>query len=569
MNADEVWATLQIDPAADEMQVQRAYARRVKVCRPDEDPVAFQKLVEARDAALAILRRGPHSDDAADDPDPSREATPRDMGAQERGGSDDDDFASDGGHQIMPSVFWLTEWRRAKETSGAPDWRAEGWSAVVAALAEADLHHVGVLRNSIAQAIFDALRDYSPAECWFARDDGLLEFLARTEPRLLFAAKQSALISAFGEKAVSNYLLWADAALQFADWSNGSPALLAALARLRDTMIVDREHRAVKQSWLVSKWEAVFGQVRFLNEQETDMLFDAIIEHHFDLYLPERVPSVEEIDLDLRDGESCYRCLSGFLDAVRMTQARHARLPPRVDVYLANARLVSALQRRSSAGPAGYRGKGGVPIIPQEDRKVIAAPFRTRVPLIGPLAYFSWPASAERVFAYMDKAREKGSWPFVFNAAAFFMPASALWRAGLNWQALGFLLLTVAAFFAVGTFSEIDKAVICVALVALVLARFGIGLFISRWRLSAIAAKVRRADDKRLFHALERQHILNPASYGRDYDRMYFYDVVNNVMLFSLASIFKDSYSVEHLGAVAGAALCAIAVFKIYERWQE
>lgn len=46
------WTILDIDPTSDQKEIRKAYARRLKVTRPDEDPVGFQALVEARDAAL-------------------------------------------------------------------------------------------------------------------------------------------------------------------------------------------------------------------------------------------------------------------------------------------------------------------------------------------------------------------------------------------------------------------------------------------------------------------------------------------------------------------------------------
>lgn len=47
---------LDLPENATEADIRRAYARKLKVVRPDEDPDAFQKLVEARDLALAIAQ---------------------------------------------------------------------------------------------------------------------------------------------------------------------------------------------------------------------------------------------------------------------------------------------------------------------------------------------------------------------------------------------------------------------------------------------------------------------------------------------------------------------------------
>jgi len=52
------WRTLELDPAvATERDVKRAYAKRLKNCRPDRDPEAFRKLHDAYTAALGELQR--------------------------------------------------------------------------------------------------------------------------------------------------------------------------------------------------------------------------------------------------------------------------------------------------------------------------------------------------------------------------------------------------------------------------------------------------------------------------------------------------------------------------------
>ena len=50
------WQLLDLTPEADERAVKRAYARLLKIHRPDEDAAAFQQLREAYESALAELR---------------------------------------------------------------------------------------------------------------------------------------------------------------------------------------------------------------------------------------------------------------------------------------------------------------------------------------------------------------------------------------------------------------------------------------------------------------------------------------------------------------------------------
>ena len=69
MNAT-IWDLLGVDEAADTRELKRAYARRLKSTRPDEDPQAFQRLSEAFEQALAYARarsaREAHEAAAAD-----------------------------------------------------------------------------------------------------------------------------------------------------------------------------------------------------------------------------------------------------------------------------------------------------------------------------------------------------------------------------------------------------------------------------------------------------------------------------------------------------------------------
>jgi len=65
-----VWTILGIRATADEREIKRAYAARLKVTRPEDDPQAFQDLRDAYEAALRLARYAGEVEDAEDDEPP-------------------------------------------------------------------------------------------------------------------------------------------------------------------------------------------------------------------------------------------------------------------------------------------------------------------------------------------------------------------------------------------------------------------------------------------------------------------------------------------------------------------
>jgi hypothetical protein len=52
------WSVLEIDATDDKKTVLKAYAVKLKVTRPEDDPSGFQELVEARNDALSLIKHG-------------------------------------------------------------------------------------------------------------------------------------------------------------------------------------------------------------------------------------------------------------------------------------------------------------------------------------------------------------------------------------------------------------------------------------------------------------------------------------------------------------------------------
>ena len=56
-----IWGELAIDPTTDVTAIKRAYARRLKLCRPEEDAAGFRRLRAAYEAALKLAQQAPAS----------------------------------------------------------------------------------------------------------------------------------------------------------------------------------------------------------------------------------------------------------------------------------------------------------------------------------------------------------------------------------------------------------------------------------------------------------------------------------------------------------------------------
>lgn len=64
--SNKPWSVLDLQPQASVQDIRRAYARKLKTLRPDEDAVGFQALIEARDLALLIAEASANSASAGD-----------------------------------------------------------------------------------------------------------------------------------------------------------------------------------------------------------------------------------------------------------------------------------------------------------------------------------------------------------------------------------------------------------------------------------------------------------------------------------------------------------------------
>ncbi|KQQ87409.1 hypothetical protein [Massilia sp. Leaf139] len=139
-----VWALLGIAPTADEREIKRAYARKLKLTRPDDDPAAFQALNEAYQMAL---RMAPHYAQA-EEPDEADEQDKQDNGGWIEQAEPEPVAAQL--HEPAPQPAWerpATPQRpqavRAQhaEAPSAPEEQVEAWEQPLAALREEAWEH--------------------------------------------------------------------------------------------------------------------------------------------------------------------------------------------------------------------------------------------------------------------------------------------------------------------------------------------------------------------------------------------------------------------------------------------
>ena len=225
--SDDCWTVLDIAATRDEREIRRAYARQLKRFRPDEDPVGFQRLVEARDEALLWATLSDADVDFSEEVTASLPETDFDdivvvsKAVQGNSAAADTDAVpltqSDAQHRaVLKAVYetlnGLIENIKANNYYSMKAWKAESWSAFFnqAALLGLDEHRT--LQETIARRLVEFLPDpdeYHPDDLVnFETGSGPAAVVEQIENECQFTWFGLGFAQIAGQRTAERYFSW-------------------------------------------------------------------------------------------------------------------------------------------------------------------------------------------------------------------------------------------------------------------------------------------------------------------------------------------------------------------------
>ncbi len=503
--ADGPWEMLGLAPTGDELAIRRAYAKRLKDFRPDEDPAGFQKLVAARERALAWRFPAPGGHDEEDE------------WQGDEDGEDDEavEEAEEGAHEAAPphaipafdsralaraaaadpedgrqaqALRAVTVKLNALHALGAangdwgfdsPAWDGAAWREIQRALAALTLEQRRRLRPDIVRNVLPRLPKPVPrrglAES-LASGDGPVVAVDVLEGEFALSEDQTALSGLVGGPAALAYVDWAEALQRAQPMERRSEAernFLAQLAALTPTA-------ADPAAWTAAAWRALILALRRLDAAETrrgrESLARALVRALPIEAKPDSAAfaegrgaaaSVEAVEAELR-----FAATPGMLDQL----CGDAPVKPYLD-WLAIASGERALAARRALGEGAYRDVNGIALLPSEDS-----------------AESIW--GDKRFAAAWAEARKRGAWPRSFDWRAFLLPATSLGFAGRWLAGLGVLASEWAvdsALIGQGK-AQASFAVGLALVVGALIVRAVLAAAIARVAVAGAMRKVRRLD---------------------------------------------------------------------------
>lgn len=225
--SDDCWTVLDIAATRDEREIRRAYARQLKRFRPDEDPVGFQRLVEARDEALLLATLSAEGVVFSEETTASLPEKDFDdivvvsKAVQKNHAATDTDTVpldrSDALHRaVLKAVYetlnGLIDNIKTNNYYSMKAWKAESWSAFFNQAALLGLNEHRTLQETLARRLVEFLPDpdeYHPDDLAnFETGNGPAAVVEQIENECQFTWFGLGFAQIAGQRAADRYFSW-------------------------------------------------------------------------------------------------------------------------------------------------------------------------------------------------------------------------------------------------------------------------------------------------------------------------------------------------------------------------
>jgi len=226
--ANGPWETLGIEPTREEAEILRAYARKLRQCRPDEDPRGFQALVAARDWALrwrALPQRPSSNSNAENEASGTAETPPAEKAGSQRAEQIQTDARANppdpvtvAQQQALTSIsmrlrdlIHIDEWKDPTESKRAIFADAAPWRDLLSALDQLTIPQRRLIRDQIVANALRRLPDLEPLQKVrrdYARGRGPITIVGLLESEFKLSQNPTLLIGLCGMEAARKYQHW-------------------------------------------------------------------------------------------------------------------------------------------------------------------------------------------------------------------------------------------------------------------------------------------------------------------------------------------------------------------------
>lgn len=516
------WDILGIEPTGDELTIRRAYARKLKEFRPDEDPEGFAKLVRAREQALqrrlvdntdALVAEGGADESPANQAEeiasPKQSRTDASQGSllREFGATVALTDRFDAHAQAVAFAAAMNGLREltygVAANDAGPIWDAGKWRSALTGMSEFAFWQRRLLREFVVREALPRLPappSIGAATSDMLEDRGPGPVVAVWEGEFSTAPDQSALARLCGTPAMLRYLAWLALVEQLLPLHKRSEAERHVIDRLAALLPLLREDAGdipPNEAWVLRRWEELFGLIRQLRSDELPRC-RALLIARLMVWLP-------AVPVDTLSELNAGRGPAAVVEAVeREFSISGKRGESFVDLgeaaryndWLDHVRRLRELERRLVQGAAAYRDHNGLPKVPKEDLALGALPDESLIEFV--------------------EAQRSGGWWLKFQPSASIFTAGYIARRGAPLLATALLGIEIAALPLALMLAAVAQGLHLGAMLVVVLLTGRAFLACSLTRLSVLAAvqRVRRADRAGVVDRERRGRIVTIGRFG-------------------------------------------------------